>query len=83
MENILTETTKMLAINFATWIEDNVWVSVYSEELERRAYVDASQNKILVNGSDYHFTTLIKEHGKSIDELYDLFLVDERKRLKA
>lgn len=74
---------KMVATNFATWMEDNAWTAVYSEELKKRAWVDASKEKILLHGSDYHFTTLVKECGKSLDELYEMFLIDERRRLKT
>lgn len=79
---MIIETMKMVAVNFATWLEDNYWIAVYSEELKIRAYVDGLKNDILVNGSDYHYTKLINEHGKKIEELYEMFLVDERERLK-
>lgn len=80
--NIFTDLMKMVAVNFATWMEDNSWVVVYSEELKIRAYVDGLKNDVLVNGSDYHYTKLINEHGKTLEELYEMFLVDERERLK-
>ena len=81
-EDFITDTVKMVAVNFATWLEDSDWTAVYSEELKKRAYVDSSKNKILVYGSDYHFTKLINEHGKTLDELYEMFILDERDRLK-
>lgn len=80
--NVITGTMKIASVKFVTWLEDNAWTAVWSEELKRRAYVNASENKILVHGSDYHFTKLIKEHGKDLDELYDMFVIDERKRLE-
>jgi hypothetical protein len=83
MENIITDTMKMLAVNFATWLEDNAWTAVYSEKLKKRAYVDASEVKIYVHGSDEHYTHLVQNRSKSIEELYELFILDERKRLKT
>ena len=80
--DLLTETMKEAAIRFATWMEDNAWTCVWSQELHKRSYVDASRETILVNCSDFHYTTLVKEVGKTIDELWDLFVMDERVRLE-
>lgn len=82
IDNIFTDLMKMVATKFATWLEDNSWKTVYSEELKKTAYVNTSENKILIHGSDYHFTMMINEHGKTIDELYEMFLIDEKERLK-
>ncbi len=77
---IFTGAIKMAAINFATWMEDNGWQCVYSKELKKRAYVDCG---VMKHGSDYHFTKIIKEHGKTLDELWELFVLHEQKRLKT
>ena len=71
---VMDEFSKFSSIEFYEWMLDNNWQAVYSEELKKRAYVDAEKNPVLVHGSDYHFTMLIKEHGKTLEELYNLFL---------
>jgi len=81
-ETIIEALAKMASTKFATWLSDNSWTVVDSKELKRRAYVNASKNTIYLNGSDYHYTKLINEHGKTIEELYDIFVLDERERLK-
>ncbi|MFA7307602.1 MAG: hypothetical protein WC026_13120 [Hyphomicrobium sp.] len=83
MEDTHIETAKTVAIEFATWMEDNAWTAVYSKELKKRAYVDASKNTVLLHGSDYHFTKLINENGKTIDELYELFWKDRQEHLES
>lgn len=82
MDNLVTELGKMVAVNFATWIEKNNWLPVSSESLQKKAYVDSGKHSILTFGSDLHYTELIKNHGKSLEELYDLFIEDEKKRLQ-
>ncbi len=75
-KKLLEEENKIIedeAVGFAEWIEDNKWVVVYSEELNKRAYVDASKEKVLLHGSDYHYTTLVRERGKSLIELFQLY----------
>lgn len=64
---------KSKAINFVTYLEDNGWQCIYSEQLKKRAYVDSSKHSILVHGSDVHFTRLVQDHGKQLEELYDIF----------
>ena len=65
MENILTNVLKMGAINFVTWMEENAWTAVWSDEMKKRAYVDASKE------------------CKTLDELWELFILDERGRLET
>ncbi len=65
--------SKVYSIKFVHWLEDNAWSCVWSEELKKRAWVDCSKHKVYVNGSDEHYTQLIKNHGKSLEELYDMF----------
>lgn len=60
------------AISFAEWVE-NRYASIYSKELDKSMYVDCIENDVLIHGSDYHFTQLITDHGKTIDQLFDLF----------
>lgn len=61
------------AIGFADWLYDTGWRAVDSVELDKRAWVDSSKHDILINGSDYHFTKLIKDHGKSLEDVYQLY----------
>jgi hypothetical protein len=65
-------------VGFVTWMEDNAWTCVYSESLNKRAWVDASEHHILFHGSDYHYTKLIKEHGKSLEELTLLYTKNKK-----
>jgi hypothetical protein len=71
----------MVATKFLTWINENKWIEISSKKLKKKAYVNASENVIYINGSDEHFTKLIKEKGKDVDQLYDMFIIDERERL--
>ena len=68
------------AIEFAEWIVKFNWHIVHSVELKKYAYVNARSTNILTHGSDYHYTRLIKEHGKTTAELYTLFLQDFTKQ---
>ena len=81
MKNTFTERTKTVAIDFATWLEDNAWTAVWSDKLSIRAYVDASKYEILINGSDEHFTRLIKRDSKSLSELYEMFVSEMSKSI--
>jgi hypothetical protein len=63
MENIITETMKTLAVNFANWIAQGFWI--------------VSSNDLWYQRSDGN-----PSEGLTTDELYELFLADERERLK-
>lgn len=65
-----------IPVKFSTWIIDNGWECIYSEELSKRGWIDTSKHDVLTHGSDYHYTKLIKEHGKTTEELYELFKLD-------
>jgi hypothetical protein len=83
MEDIITDIVKIGATKFATWMEDNAWTAVYSEKLQRRGYVDASEVKIYVHGSDEHYTHLVQNRSYTIEQLWEKFVEDERRRLKT
>ena len=58
------------SVEFAIYVT-NMYSKVLSKELRKYAYVP--HDLVLVNGSDYHFTKIINEHGKDIHELYSIF----------
>jgi len=60
MENIITETMKMLAINFANWINKNDYEKIHGDRWCKK----------------------FMSYTHSTEELYELFLADERERLK-
>lgn len=61
------------AIEFAEWVNDS-YTKVESLELKKWAWVNFKEEDVMLHGSDYHFTTLINEVGKTTEELYNLFL---------
>ncbi len=81
MSNIYLETSKMLAINFATWLEDNSWAAVRSNKLGKTAYIDCSKHNVYVHASYEYLTKLVQEHGKTLEELCDMFVEEEKQRI--
>ncbi len=67
------EFSQLSAIHFQNWIVDNDWQVVHSESLNKRAYVDSSTHDIFLHGSDLHYTNLIEKHGKTIQELFNIY----------
>lgn len=68
MENIFTETMKMGAVNFAEWVGKRY------------------PNQQLEEGKRIWRTAFLHEdfgNGKTTEELYELFIADERERLKT
>lgn len=57
---------------FAEWCEDN-YTKVYSDELKKSAWVNVREETVLAHGSDYHYTTLIKESGRTTDQLVEKY----------
>ena len=58
---------------FEKWLCNTSWKEICSKELKTRAYIDTSIYDVYLHGSDFHFTTLIKAHGKTLSELYEQF----------
>lgn len=71
----IAEYAKKEAIAFVEWIENNKWVTVSSQELNRRAWIDTLKEDVYIRGSDYHYTNLIKKCGKTTKQLYDLWKI--------
>lgn len=69
----IDEYTKGTAIAFMEWVSDG-WVLIDSRRLGKSAWVDCKENEVYANGSDLHYTTLIKDVGKTTEELYSLFI---------
>lgn len=69
---IIIESNKTSSIDFTIWMNKN-YCEVDSVELKKSMWINIIENNVLTHGSDYHYTKLIKEHGKTIEELYDLF----------
>ena len=65
---ILKDLVKETAIGFNNYVNSK-YTLVYSEKLNVAKWVH-TDNGVLVNGSDLHYTELIKNHGRFIDELY-------------
>lgn len=57
---------------FTKWFEER-YTLIESKKLKKCAYVDSITNDILIHGSDEHFTELIKNHGKTIEECYEIY----------
>lgn len=75
----IEEALKTTAINFSKFVEEN-YKLVTSEELNKSALVNRKENDIYTFGSDYHFTKLVNEHGKTYEQVYELFLEKESAR---
>lgn len=67
MEDLLHSVAKMIAVNFAEWLSKNKW----------KKRLQTHPSKVGMYWSDD-----VCEY-KSIDELYDMFEQDERKRLET
>jgi len=76
----LKETHNEEMIAFAEWLCDTPWIKVHSDTLNKSAYVDAGFNNILINGSDYHFTELIKNHGKTIEQMLAIYKQEQENK---
>lgn len=68
----LKSDVKLKAILFAKWLQETGWTWVYSHLRLRGAYVNSKEHAILVNGSGLHYSVLVGDHGKSLDELYGM-----------
>lgn len=69
MKLTMVELIKMVAVNFAEWLSENEWV----KRKERQTH----PNKVGQYYSHKHC------EYKTIDELYELFKVDEKNRLET
>ena len=61
------------AVRFADWIEREDWKKVYSTEIEKDAWVNASEHKIYEHGSEDHFIKLITKYGFTTQQLFEQF----------
>lgn len=77
---IFTEIMKTVSTKFTEWVDES-FCKVHSKKLNKSMWVNCIENPVYVHGSDEHFTELIEKHGKTIGELYDIFIEEERKRL--
>ena len=68
------------AVEFLEWTEKNNYQAVHSKKDFR--WVDAKKHTVYINGSDYHFEKLYKNHSVSTNELYVIF-DDERRAKKS
>lgn len=66
------------SIDFAEWIEKNNWQAIHSKVDFK--WVDAKIHTVYVNGSDYHFSKLYKNHAITTSELYLVFDDERRKK---
>lgn len=64
------------AVEFFKWASPK-YANIHSEKLNKSAWVSV-EHGILINGSDYHYTTLIEKHGQTIEDIYTKFLNRER-----
>lgn len=69
---------QLLMVDCIQWTIDNGWTLVHSKELGKSAYVNAHDHAIYIHGSDYHYTALIKQFGKSPEEIYEMFAADRK-----
>lgn len=69
-ENIITSTMKMVAVNFAEWVNKNRYSKYWGSD-------EPNRNKWYVG-----YTTPDSRKYFTTEELYEMFLVDERERLK-
>jgi hypothetical protein len=62
------------AVEFAEWIEKNNYQAVHSKIVKPVIkWVDAKIHTVYINGSDYHFEKLYKNHAVTTEELYQIF----------
>lgn len=80
-ENIFESVARISAIRFNGWIVDNNWVHVYSPQTKESFFVKKFELNATGIGSDHYIEILIKSSGKTINELYDLFVIEERKNM--
>lgn len=66
-------------IEFLDWVNHSGYESVYSKALDMIAWVDTNSHPIYQNGSDYHYTELVKNYGKTTDAIYNEFLKSKAK----
>lgn len=58
--------------NFVEWV-DETYAMVHSDELKTSAWINCKEESVLVNGSDYHYTTLINEKGITTEKLIEIY----------
>lgn len=73
-ESIALEAARVQSIAFAKWMYENIYREIYSQKLDRHAFVSAKKHEVFIHGSDYHYTHLIEEHGKALEEVYQEYL---------
>ena len=54
------------------WIDDT-YARVRSEELKKSAWVNCKEETVMLHGSDYHYTTLVKEKGITTEKLIEIY----------
>lgn len=64
---------KVEAVEFLDWVDEN-YISVYSKELNKSAWVDFKKHTVFVYGSDEHFTDLVNKAGVSSIQLLKIFV---------
>lgn len=58
------------------WTEKD-WTIVKSKELGTSAWINCKENDVMVHGSDYHYTKLIKEAGITTSQLIDRYFQEQ------
>ena len=61
------------AMGFGEYLHDN-YTRVVVEKPPNSAWVNYRNRVVLINGSDYHKITLIRGHGKTLEEVYAEYL---------
>lgn len=73
----IDEYAKENAIGFMEWVSDG-WVLIDSVRLGKSAWVNCMENKVYAHGSDLHYTTLINSVGKTTEQLYDIYKIQNQ-----
>lgn len=66
---------KKQSIDFALWIECN-YTMVHSNT-NASQWVN-KEHEVLVHGSDNYYNTLIKYHGKTTEEIFDIYILEKK-----
>lgn len=74
---ILREFQEYHAVRFAEWFAVN-YSLVHSERLDKKAWVNCNEHVIYIHGSDLHYTQLIENYGKKIEEIWQIYLKESR-----
>lgn len=80
-ENIFESIARISAIRFNGWLVDNNWIHVNSPKTKKSFFVNRFELNATGIGSNHYIEELIKGSSKTINELYDMFVLEERKNM--